>query len=146
MPDLTAAELHALVNSRYVMPDGSSRRGLWERVPDTRPGQLHFLRGCTIEECECGLVSYWEYNGSRVGKDTVEESPDGTAAASALIRVAIEDWFVQNGGFHTQHVDTGPNHFQVYLRGGRDGCFAPQMLGALVAAAHSLADALGVPH
>lgn len=39
---MNAAELHALVIGPYQMPDGSTRRALWEREPATRPADFNY--------------------------------------------------------------------------------------------------------
>lgn len=141
---LTASELHTLVNGEYTMPDGSRRRGLWVRVPDCQSHMVRFMRS-DRSRWECwadapgvlGMVQSWHLCQTEV--------------AEALIRVAIEDWLADNllgamvldsqaakGGYSVAYLDR--HEWEMSTRGR-----GPSMLQALVAAAHEQADALGIP-
>ena len=112
----------------YRAPDGSERRSLWTRVPETRPPNLtHEPGGCWHE-----TVAF--------------DAPISDTAASALARVAVEDWLLkQNCALH--HWD---DLWKVRLPTGMiDKRYTwttnhSTANAALNAAAHAVADAKGV--
>jgi hypothetical protein len=136
---VTPTALHALVAGPYKMSDGSTRRGIWERVPETKPGGL-LIESETIE-------GGWNISFESVDRYSSAEGlwADTEQGNAALIRVAIEDWL----GYVTieRGTDDDPCSVLANLGGGR-GSFdfeGPTVLHALVCAAHAVADALNVP-
>lgn len=142
---MTSTELHDLVAGPYLMPNGSTRRGLWERVPALRPKTLWaFNEQYGTYSLRSG--SEWRDYGDH----------GGTASNIALIRVAVEDWICaqpdhQNGIGLRQGVGPGDDDgcgWWAHIEGRRmresTAHWHLTAVGALVGAAHDVADTLGV--
>lgn len=161
---MTAAELHTLVNREYTMPDGSKRRALWERVPGLRPTTAQGSLILVVFGVEAGSHHHLSPEATAdyfwallpAGEKFALDDGIPPECASALIRVAIEDWLDGNmpEGSYTFSCDPkgGPHAAWVGECIGEDGnedrewAYAPTLIESLAQAAHTLADALGVPH
>lgn len=149
---LTAAQLYELVSGPYTMPDGSTRRALWERVPETRPKAGHHRLIIINDGHRWGPLYAW----AREGQTGLPDRPfSESGCAAALIRVAVFDWVNKDRAVHTP--PGLPARVFVHWHGLGDEAVAlfdgepyarfggETPLHALVVAAHTLADALGVP-
>lgn len=125
---LTPAQLHELVSGPYTMPDGTKRRGIWERVPSARVENLRFAVGVSSP--------YWKVLSEPPGALTFAGhwAAISVPHAQSLIRVAVEDWLMSiMGGLAMGRA----------LDYSDDGT---TILHVLVAIAHAVADEQGVPH
>lgn len=132
---LSAAELHALVNGEYTMPDGSKRRGLWERVWQSHPsyGNREYLLGISDGDWAWVRQPVFQERSYKVFRSSWVDD----ASAAALIRVAIEDWARQQIA-----KPMSPPWATVYVG---TVCLSVEFTDA-VQAAHVVADALSIPH
>lgn len=136
---IDAFALRAIYTGPYTAPDGTERRGLWDRCPAAAPNDI---------------ISYDADTGRQWGhpQDLAPIlSDEDDIANAALCRVAVEDWLGLTLHFA---VTTTQNSVvsTVMLRGGDVdlGSFETTFDGrtiqhALVAAAHAVLDAQGVP-
>lgn len=152
---LTAAALNTLVNAPFAMPDGSTRRALWERVRETRTDGLEF-------QDPPGEIAMWTIDTNLVADDEDHEAWKGdaeplevalilpTPVAAAVIRVATEDWIIA-AGHGLELCDRADEADWPAVVVDWDGINTrssvyeqPDLLSAIVLAAHAVADALGV--
>ena len=126
---LTAKELHDLYNGPFTMKDGSTRRALWERVPETRPD--HGTRSMfDLQQPETGsTLAWWD----------MHQLPH--EAACALCRVAVEDWISKES---TLDMSFCRREGGFMVRASRRNVFDAPVCAcehrAFVEAAHALAD------
>lgn len=123
---MTPSALHDLVTGEYRMPDGTTRRGLLERVPETALPDMEF-----------------QVRGGEV---------DDRRIRTALFRVAIEDWIeAAQPVAGMRRCNMPPDYFRVHVffhSGGfsdsSESYGGKSAMDALVHAAHAVADTLGV--
>lgn len=158
---LTAAALNTLVNAPFTMPDGTTRRALWERVRETRPRFLRDFRDDAVFDRTLAWADDGEVAGAFCAAFVVDDEvrydpePVFVGEAATLIRVAIEDWITSpphNCDIHAGQYLVCPEsqRWRVGLHHGNgvDELMlwtGPTRLHATITAAHGLADALGTP-
>jgi len=120
----------------YTAPDGTKRRPLAERVPE-----------CVPKHCGIGWVGGRPDQACLMGErdESGAYYPSAIPASvlSALWRVAVEDWLLGQSKCRWINIEQHASYVVIW-RDGRQ--FAKEtMADALNAAAHAVADALGVP-
>lgn len=150
--------------SPTVMPDGSARRPIVERVPECRPKDdgtlpLTFVEGCVLKERRSGATVAEIAKKNGCTKDRVRNLLRKAEAKAvphiSILRVACEDWLRStacDGYLMLMSITYAGPRQKVFYSGevmeGRDedDCefYGETINHALNAAAHAVADALGV--
>jgi hypothetical protein len=115
----------------FTAPDGSQRRPLAERVPECWPNALNTPQ-LSPPEARIDITSVVAAN----------LFPD---IAAALWRVAVEDWLLSSKDVWLGTDDVGSSvHIPGTLPPENGTSVGPKMAHALNAAAHAVADAMGI--